>query len=81
MNPFAVHDELVFVTARRQYQSLFPPAIVTVPEHGQAAGNPLIEVTAQINLFRFMSIQTESHFSFCSGGQKAGWSFRVYYCF
>lgn len=76
VNPNSIYNEFVFVATWFQHQAFFPPVIFTVPDHGQAAGHPLIEVAAQINLFRLVTAQYESHLPFWSNGRKAGRSFR-----
>src|SRR5208282_5433585 len=68
MHPFSVHDEFVFITARRQGDPLFPAAIPVALQHPQAHPRPLIEIAAEKDFPCFGALQHEDHLNLTGRG-------------
>ncbi len=55
----SIHDELVFVTAGRKCQPLFPQAVIRVADHAQAGWMPVVEIAADIDVFHSSAFQNK----------------------
>ena len=52
VEPAAIHKEFVFITPGRQGQALLPQARVRIADHPQTGRVPVIEIAANVNVFR-----------------------------
>src|ERR1019366_6821392 len=59
VQPFPVHDELVFVPAGWKQQPFFPQPRVRVADHAQAGRMPVIETAADIDVLGSVAFQNK----------------------
>jgi len=59
MPPSSVHDELVFVAAGQKSKPFFPQARLRAADHAQAGRMPVVEITADIDVFRAVTLQNK----------------------
>ena len=68
VQPFSVHDELIFVTSGSKYQSLFPQAVIRTSDPAQADWLPLVEIAADMDVLRTHVIQNKANLAACQDG-------------
>ena len=57
--PASIHEEFIFVTTGRKCQPFFPQARVRIADHAQAGRMPVVEITADIDVFRAVALQNK----------------------